>query len=248
MINAVIIDDDPQMASTNNSLLKEYFPEIKVVGFADNVQSGVDLIKEKKPQLVLMDIELKDGTGFHILQKVKPYNFQLIFITAFNQFGIKAIKFSAIDYVMKPVNEYEFKTAIENALVSIESSEMEKQIETFFSHYEKKIQIKKIVLKTAEALHLIDISDIIYCKSDNSYTTFFLNNKDEIMVSKSIKEYEELLTEYHFFKPHQSYLVNLNFVKRIDKSAGGCLILKDKTEILISSRRKPTLIKMLEKL
>ena len=248
MIKAVIIDDDPQMAHTNNSLLKEYFPKIEVVGFADSVLTGVDLIKEKKPQLVLMDIELKDGTGFNILQKVKPYNFQLIFITAFNQFGIKAIKFSAIDYIMKPVNEYEFKTAIENALHTIENSEIEKQIETFFSHYEKKVQIKKIVLKTANSLHLIDISDIIYCKSDNSYTTFFLNNKDEIIVSRSMKEYEELLCDYHFFKPHQSYLVNLNYVNKVDKSTGGCLILKDKTEILISLRRKSSLIKMLEKL
>lgn len=248
MIKAVIIDDDPQMANTNNSLLKEYFPEIEVIGFADTVTTGVELIKEKKPQLVLMDIELKDGTGFHILQKLKPYNFQLIFITAFNQFGIKAIKFSAIDYILKPVNEYEFKAAIENALNTIESSEIEKQIETFFTHYEKKVQIKKIVLKTSEALHLIDISDIVYCKSDNSYTTFFLNDKTEIIVSKGIREYEELLCDYHFFKPHQSYLVNLNYVKKVNKSVGGCIILKDKTEILISSRRKPAFIKMLENL
>ncbi len=248
MIKVAIIDDDPGMAKINSSLLMEYFPEVEIVGFADSVDTGVELIKEKNPQLVLMDIEIKGGTGFHILQKVKPYNFQLIFITAFNEFGIKAIKFSAIDYIMKPVNEHEFQAAIENALNTIENTELEKQIETFFSHYEKKTQIKKIVLKTAEALHLIDISEIIYCKSDNSYTTFYLNNKDEIVVSKSIKEYEELLCDYHFFKPHQSFLVNLNYVKRIDKSTGGYLILKDDTDILISSRRKPALIKMLEKL
>jgi two-component system LytT family response regulator len=248
MIKVAIIDDDPDMTNTNSSLLKKYFPEIEIVGLADSVSTGISLIKDRSPQLVLLDIELKDGTGFDILQQIKNCSFQVIFITAFNQFGIKAIKFSAIDYILKPVNEYEFKKSIENALSTIESSEIEKQIETFFSHYEKKAQIKKIVLKTLDFLHIIDISDIIYCKSDNSYTTFFLNSGEEILVSKSIKEYNEILSDYHFFKPHQSFLVNLNYVKRIDKSTGGFLILKSGSEIAISSRRKPSLIKMLENL
>lgn len=250
MIKAVVIDDDRNIRDINKALLTDYFPEISIVGEADNVSDGVNLIKKYNPDLVLLDIELKDGTGFHILQKVKPYNFKLIFITAFNDFAIRAIKFSAIDYILKPVNEHEFKTAVENALAKIESTEIESQLNHFFDHYQKNIQYKKIVLKTQESLHIVSLSDIVYCQNENVYTTFFLANGEEIIISKGIKEYEELLSDYRFFRPHQSFLVNLNYVKKIDKSAGASIILNDgkNTEILISSRRKNQLIKMLEKI
>jgi len=121
-------------------------------------------------------------------------------------------------------------------------------VNNFFEHYEKKTQSKKIVLKTAENLCLVHVSDIVYCKSDNSYTTFYLDSGEEILVSKSIKEYEEILADYRFFRPHQSFLVNLNFVKRVDKSDGGFLVMKDEVQIPISSRRKISLVQILESL
>ncbi|HSH51715.1 MAG TPA: LytTR family DNA-binding domain-containing protein [Bacteroidales bacterium] len=247
MIKAVIIDDEPEVREVNQRLLNDNFTEIEIVGEADSVDSGVQLIQELKPQLVLLDIDIKGGTGFHILQKVKPYNFGVIFITAFNEFAIKAIKFSALDYILKPVNETEFCAAVQSALNSIENKKIKDQVNNFFDHYERKTQSKKIVLKTSASIYLIDISDIIYCISDNSYTTFHIKDRKDIVVSKSIKEYEKLLESYNFFRPHQSYLVNLHFINKIDKTDGGSIILNNKKEIPVSYRRKQALLQVFDK-
>ena len=248
MTRAVIIDDEKDIREINRRLLSDNFPDIEVVGEADSVETGVELILNEKPQLVLLDIDIKGGTGFHILQKVRPYNFALIFITAFNEFAIKAIKFSALDYILKPVNEVEFCAAIQTACETIEEHRMETQVNNFFEHYEKKTQSKKIILKTCDSIHLVDISDIMYCVSDNSYTTFYIKNKKEIIVSKSIKEFDNLLSVYNFFRPHQSYLVNLNYIDKIDKTDGGSIVLNNKKEIPVSYRRKQALLDVFDKL
>ncbi len=248
MIRAIIIEDEPDIREINRRFLSDNFSDIEVVGEADSVDSGIELIQTEQPQLVLLDIDIKGGTGFHILQKVHPYNFAIIFITAFNEFAIKAIKFSALDYILKPVNEVEFCTAVKNAVESIESKQIETQVNNFFEHYEKKTQSKKIVLKTCDSIHLVDISDIMYCISDNSYTTFYIRDKKEIIVSKSLKEFENLLSVYNFFRPHQSYLVNLHCIDKIDKTDGGSIILNNKKEIPISHRRKQALLDIFDKL
>lgn len=248
MTRAVIIDDEKDIREINRRLLSDNFPDIEVVGEADSVETGVELILNEKPQLVLLDIDIKGGTGFHILQKIQPYNFALIFITAFNEFAIKAIKFSALDYILKPVNEVEFCAAIQAACETIEEHRMETQVNNFFEHYEKKTQSKKIVLKTCDSIHLVDISDIMYCVSDNSYTTFYVKDKKEIIVSKSLKEFENLLSVYNFFRPHQSYLVNLHFIDKIDKTDGGSIVLNNKKEIPVSYRRKQALMDVFDKL
>jgi two-component system, LytTR family, response regulator len=246
MIKAVIIDDEPGLREMNQSMLLQNFNQVEVVGACGTVAEGVEMIQNLQPQLVLLDIQLADGTAFQLLQNVKDQKFSLIFITAHNEFALKAFKFSAIDYILKPVNEHEFCAAVERALATINSSLLGKQVDTFFEYYERKNQNRKIVLKTAEAINVIEVADIVYCRSDNSYTTFYLNNHEKILVSKGMKEYEELLTEYGFFRPHHSFLVNLRFVSRMDKSDGGFLILKDHTEIPVSTRRKAKLIQVLE--
>jgi len=181
-----------------------------------------------------------------LLQNVKPQKFVIIFITAHNEFAIKAFKFSAIDYILKPVNEHEFCDAVERALATIGSTKVVQQVDTFFEHFNREKQTRKMVLKTAESINVIEIGDIVYCRSDNSYTTFYLKGKEKILVSKGMKEYEEILTEYGLFRPHHSFLVNLQFVSKMDKSDGGFLILKDLTEITVSTRRKAKLIQVLE--
>lgn len=248
MIKAVIIEDEIDLREVNRRLIQSNFNDIVVVGEADSVEGGVELIQREKPELVLMDIEIKGGTGFDILKRVKLYNFKLIVVTAFNQFAIRAIKFSAMDYILKPVNEFEFVNAIENALKLIEPNQVEMQMANFIDHYIKKNQAKKIILRTSEAVHLVDISDIEYCQSDNTYTTFYLSNGEKIMVSKPIKNFVEILGECNFFRPHQSFLINLNAVSRIDKTDGGFIILKNGTEIPISTRRKQLINDMLNHL
>lgn len=248
MVKAVIIDDEGNVRNLHKQLLCDNFPDIEVVAEADSVADGIQAIKNNDPDIVLLDIEIKGGTGFNVLQKCKPYQFKLVFITAFNEFAIKAIKFSAMDYILKPVNEFEFIQAIENALERIEQQETEKQLDNFMDHYEKKTQSKKLVLRTSEAMHLVDIADILYCKSDNSYTTFYIKDQKDILVSRGLKEYAELLEGYDFLRPHQSYLVNLHAIKMVDKSDGGFIIMTNGSEVPVSSRRKQMLLSQLEQL
>ncbi|MCD6355031.1 MAG: response regulator transcription factor, partial [Prolixibacteraceae bacterium] len=209
MINAVIIDDEPAMQELNSRLLTEYFPEINLSGIAGSVKSAVELIKNVKPELVLMDIQIEGGTGFQVLQQLKPYTFKVVFITGFDSFAIKAIRFSALDYILKPVDEKEFQLAINRALDTIKFVQNNSlQTEILMESYKKETQNKKLVLKTTKSIHIVDISEIMFCQSDNSYTTFYTIDNEKIVVSKSIKEYEDLLNEYGFLRPHQSYLVN----------------------------------------
>ncbi len=245
---AVIIDDEPNMRMLLREMVADNFSDIRIVAEGASVEEGVSIIELHKPHIVFLDIEIKGGTGFHILQKVKPYSFKLIFITAFNQFAIKAIKFSAIDYILKPVNETEFVQAVNTAIEGVRQTLSITQMDNFIQHLEKEEQRKKIVLRTSDAIHLVEVSDIIYCKSDNSYTSFYLKDKKEILVSKSIKEFADLLEEYRFFRPHQSYLVNLNYVNKIDKSDGGFIILNNGKEIPVSMRRKAYVLQMVETL
>jgi len=249
MIKVVVIDDEPAMQEVNSRLLNEYFPGVKLAGIGNSVGSGVELIKKEKPHLVLLDVELNEGTGFQILQQLKPYSFKVVFITGYDTYALKAIKFSALDYILKPVNEIEFQQAIQHAIDEINESENQQlQTGVLFESLQNENQGKKLVLKTMDSLHIVDADDILFCRSDNSYTTFHLADNEKIMVSRSIREYEELLSGHGFFRPHQSFLVNLNHVKKIDKSDGGFIIMKNKKEIPVSIRQKKRLIQMLENL
>jgi two-component system, LytTR family, response regulator len=249
MIKAVIIDDEIAIQEMNSRLLADYFPEIELVGLADSIKNGVELILRQNPDLVLLDIELTDGTGFQLLQKLQPYNFKVVFITGFDSFAIKAIKFSAIDYILKPVNETEFQQAVQRALELINKNEnTQPQAEVLMNSFKKEFNNKKLVLRTSEFLHIINISDIYFCKSDNSYTTFYFEDNEKILVSKSLKDYEGLLADYGFFRPHQSFLVNLHHIKRVDKTDGGFIVMENKKEIPVSLRQMKNLIGLLEKL
>jgi two-component system, LytTR family, response regulator len=241
-MRVVIVEDEPRLRDTNKTFLKNNFPDMEIVAEAGTVNEAVDAIKTSKPDLVLLDIELADGNCFQVLHQCKPYTFKPVFITAYNQYAIKAIKFSAIDYILKPVNEYEFCNAIQKAVENNQQDEINKQTENFREHYSGITKQKKLVLRTADTMHIIAVDSIIYCKSDNSYTTFFIDDGQEILVSKGIKEYADLLTEYGFLRPHQSYLVNINAISKIDKADGGFIILHNKKEIPISQRRKQIII------
>ena len=247
MVRAVIVEDERYLREIVRKILKDSFSGMEIVGEADSVSEGVRLIDTLQPDLVFLDIEIREGQGFDILEQVAYDEFRVIFITAYNEFAIRAIKFSAIDYILKPVNEEELITAVRRALSEIEKPVLRKQIENFFNNYHN-LQHKKLVIRTSEDIHIININDIIRCESDNSYTTFFMEGGEEILVSRSIKEYEEMLSDYGFIRPHRSHLVNLDYVKKLDKSDGGFLILKDGKEIPVSSRRKHNLLQILNNL
>ncbi len=247
MLKAIIVDDEEFLRSMIRNMLTDNFPEVDIVAEADSVSSGVNAIEAEKPDLVFMDIEIKGGAGFDILEKVNYKDFKLIFITAFNNFAIKAFKFSAVDYILKPIDREEFLTSVRKAVIELEKPLLKEQIENFFNNYQH-LQNKKLVLRTVEDIHIVNINDILRCESDNSYTSFHILDGEIIVVSKSIKEYADILSEFGFIRPHQSHLINMNFIKRLDKSDGGFLIMKDGREIPISTRRKQNLLQILDRL
>jgi two-component system, LytTR family, response regulator len=248
MVSAFIVDDEPELRELNKTLLVKHFREVEVMGTCGTVADAVQFINQHHPSLLILDIRLTDGTGFNILQKINPYDYALIFVTAYNEFAIKAIRFSAIDYILKPIDEEEFKSAVKRALSSINSSKLQEQVSTFFNYYERKTQNRRIVLKTSDAINIVEVADIMYCRSESNYTTFFFSDGSKVMISRVLKDYDDLLAEYGFFRPHHSFLVNLQYIRRLDKSDGGFLVLKDGSEIPISSRRKKKLIEVLENL
>ncbi len=247
-MRVVIIEDEMPLRETNRKLLQNNFPEMEVVGEAGTANDAIAILKETNPDLVLMDIELADGNCFQVLQACKPYTFKVIFITAYNEFAIKAIKFSAIDYILKPINEFEFCNAVNQAIAQRKQDELLLQTAHFEEQYTRKAFSGKLLLRTSDTLHIVNIRDILYCKSDNSYTTFFIRNKKDLLVSHGIKEYEELLTPQGFIRPHQSYLVNINSIEKIDKTDGGFIIMENGKEIPISARRKQLVIDKLNRL
>lgn len=242
MIRTLIIEDEPAVRKEIEYLVSQN-PELILLGAASSVKEALVLIQTTAPQLVLMDIQLTDGTAFDILEQLHEIKFKIIFITAYNHFAIKAIKYGSLDYLLKPLDENELKAAIQKLLTQ--------QIN--LDHQDEKLQIirdnhqlgernldSRIVLTTQESLQVIQLKDIVYCQSEGGYTWFFLANGQKTLISKPLKFYDELLPEDCFLRPHQSYLVNILYVDKYLKI--GDLILKDKTEIPVSTRRKDYIV------
>jgi two-component system, LytTR family, response regulator len=249
MMRTIIIDDEEKARKTIYNYLALSCKEVEVVAQADSVESGYQAIVDFKPDLVLLDINLTDGTGFDLLKKFDHISFKLIFITAYEEFAIKAFKFSALDYLLKPLNPQELVEAIEKAGKTIENENVELRFKAFINNFDNKPKTdKKLVLKTSENIHLVDIKDIIRCEADGGYTTFFLTDGRKILVSKNLKEYEDILTEYNFFRPHHSHLVNLTYMLSFEKRDGGSIVMKDKSMVPVSTRRKDELMNIFENL
>ncbi len=241
MIKTVIIDDELHIRNAvRNKLIKYFKKQLLIVGEADGVKTGVTLINTLQPDLLLLDIELSDGTSFDLLKEVSLVNCKIIFITGFNEHAIKAIRLGAIDYLLKPINDFEFKDAISKVLKT-ETPKIKEQIKISDDFYYKNTK-NRIVLKTFEAYHIIDEDKILYCKSDGNYTTFYIQDKKPIVISKPLKKAKELLSEELFIRPHQSYLVNVNFIEKYLPE--GYLIISD-TTIPVASRRKDLVVNRL---
>ncbi len=249
MIKIIIIDDEARARSAIEKIIVTNVKDVEIVDKADNVENGLNSILRNKPQIVLLDINLPDGTGFDLLRQLPKVDFKLIFITAHEEYAIKAIKFSALDYIVKPIDIGELVTAIENAKNEIVDANNNLKIEAFLANFENiKNDIKKIVLKTADSIHLVNVQNIIRCEADNNYTNFYINDNKKIFVSNTLKEYEEMLTPYNFFRVHQSHLINLNYISKFDKKDGGYLVMTDKSQIPVSARKRHLLLELFDRL
>lgn len=249
MIKVIIVEDEKPIVETIVEILQNNCVGVEILGTAQKITSAKELIQNSNPDIVLLDINLTDGTSFELLENLEKIDFKIIFITAFEEFAIKAIKLSAIDYLVKPLDPLELIKAIDKAKEILLQSNSEIELKALLSNINNLTnKAKKIVLKTAESIHLIDVIDIIRCESDGAYTNFYLNEGKKVMVSKVLKDYEEMLQDYGFMRVHKSHIINLNYIDRFEKADGGYLILKDKSSIPVSVRKKESLMKNFEKL
>jgi len=236
MIKAVIIDDEKRFRDSIRKKLETNFKsEIAIIGEAESVKDGIRLIESQKPDLLFLDIELTDGYSFEILNQLEAHDFQIIFITGFNHLAIQAIKLGALDYILKPIDDDEFFEAVEKAIQSDKNKSIEELIKVS-SDFFNGSKIKRIVLKTADAHHIINEDDLMYCKSEGNYTLFVTKDKEELLISKTLKKTEELLSDTIFIKCHQSYIVNKFYISKL--LSDGYLILNNGTKIPVSGRRK----------
>ena len=245
-LRVVIVEDEKHSRETLRNLLEEFCVNIKVVGLAASVQEAVSVIKAQQPDVIFLDIELQTGTGFDVLEQVKHLNFEVIFTTAFEQYAIKAVKFSSLDYLLKPIDLEELQDAVAKARKLKNQAIYKKQLETLMLNLkQQKPKLNKICLATADGFEFIEVSSIIYCKAEGSYTKFILHGGTELLVSKHLKEYETLLLEQGFMRVHNSYLIHLKAVKKYVKADGGYIIMDNGDTVNVSRSKKDDFLKVM---
>lgn len=246
MINAIIVDDEPYCCEALQLLLGRYCPQIKLMGAYHSGAQALEPIREVQPQLLFLDIEMPRMNGFELLEKVKDLNFELIFTTSYDAYAIKAIRHSALDYLLKPIDREELQLSIRKAEQRLKAP-LPQQIDLLFQKLQSPANLfSKIAIPTMEGLQLVAVDTIIYCLSDSNYTILTLKDKQKVVASRTLKEIEELLEDYSFLRVHHSHLINLNEVCKYIKGEGGYLVMSDGASINVSRSRKEGLLKRLQ--
>lgn len=244
-MKAVIVDDMPLAIESLQTDLKEYLPEIEILETANSVVSGAKLIKKLKPDLVFLDIEMPDGLGFDLLDLLDhPYP-NIIFVTGSNEYAIKAFRYSAIDYILKPADpellveayqKVKLKTGLSNEQISIAKGSLKNDVAS------------QLALNTQDELRIVEIQDIVRCEADSNYTTFYFQDKSKMIVTKSLKEYDKILSPLGFIRSHQSHLVNTYYIDSFQKADGGYLLLNDNQMVPVSVRKRSEVMELLKSL
>ncbi|MCB9360691.1 MAG: response regulator transcription factor [Flavobacteriales bacterium] len=238
MINAVIIDDEEKGRKLLEILVSNYCSGVNIVGKANSVATGIPLIEETNPDLVFLDVEMTGGNGFDLLEKMAPINFSVIFTTAYDQYAIKAFKYSALDYLLKPIDEEELMAAVKKVKPN-DGENHNKKINHLLEHFQKPKSINnRLALSTLNGLEFVEIDKIIRCEADSKYTFVYIKDGKRLHITKNLKEFEDMLTEHNFFRIHHSHLVNLSYVTKYHKGRGGYVELEDGTSIGVSQRKK----------
>lgn len=235
----VIIDDEPDAVDFISTIIAEYCPGLEVKGTAHNVKDGVSLIREIKPELLFLDVEMPNGTGFDLLTHFPEKDFDVIFITAFNHYAIKAIKYSAVDYILKPININEFIESV-NKVVHKRKTMPAGNMSDFESLLEnlRSSSPTRLVIPTSDGREYLNPKEIIRIEADRSYCWFYLTDKRKILVSRHLKEFQDLLNDRNYFRPHNSHLINLDYVKKFIRHDGGYIQMTDGAQIPIARNRK----------
>jgi two-component system LytT family response regulator len=237
--SVVIVEDEKHSQEALKNLLTEFFPEVVVVSVASDVKNAVETLRQHQPEIVFMDIELNPGTGFDVVTQTRNLNYAVIFTTAYEQYAIQAIRFSSVDYLLKPIDLDELRSAIEKASKMISDQRRQQQIDLLLTNLsaENNLQ-RKICLASSEGLEFFNVSDIIYCEANGAYTEFTMQDKRKIMVSKNIKEYENMLPESFFLRVHNRHLINLAEVKKYIRADGGSILMNNGDTVYLSPRKK----------
>lgn len=237
MITVLIVDDEPRASNLLKNNITHFIPEITTVLIANSAEEGLAIIKEQRPQLIFLDIEMPKMNGFEMLNQITEWNFDVIFTTAFNQYAIKAIRYSALDYLLKPIDGNELRNAFDHF---IQQTRQHISNAGLYKNLIKNLEQKdeqhfKLSLSSTDGNIFIDVNDIVRCEADSNYTIFYFSNQKKWVATKTLKEYDEILCNRGFVRVHKSHLVNKNFVQKIMDTQ---LILKDNTPIEIARRRR----------
>lgn len=241
LVRSLLIDDESYARQNLRRVIDVACPEIRVVGEADSVKSGKDAIRSLKPDLVFLDVEMNDGEGFDLLRQLPDIPFRVIFVTAYEKYALRAIRFSALDFLLKPVQKEDLLAAIAK-LKNVHGPDYQRKINLLMGN---RPSPTRIALPVIDGYVFIDVESVIRCEADGNYTRFFLDNGEKIMVTRTLKEYEDILEAAGFFRLHHSHLVNLQSIVRYKKGEGGSVILKDGTELEVARRRKDDFLKMI---
>jgi two-component system, LytTR family, response regulator len=245
-IRCAIIEDEADNRQNLRLLLGTYCPQLEIVGEAGGVEDGLMMIRQTRPELIFLDVELQDGTGFDLLAGLQTLELNVIFVTAYTHYAIKAIKFNAVDYIMKPIDIHELCQAVDKASRKTEAKDSLLKIRNLISNLGAADNgSKRIALASVDALKMVEVRNIIRLEGENNYTRFFFKHEPPMLVSKTIKEYEAMLQDYDFFRVHQSHLVNMAYVTAYVKGEGGILIMTDGAQVAVSRHRKPDLMERL---
>ena len=246
-MKVLIVDNEPNLRRSCRDLLNLLFPQLEEIHEAEGVQTALEKILDLDPDIVLLDVEMDDGTGFDLMGQINKPRFELIFITAHDKYAINTFQFSAIDYLLKPVDPILFKKSIDKAISNAKSHDFKLQIDFLLNQINGiHDQDRRIVLKDISNIHYVKVSEILYCEAKGNYTQFYIEDEKPILVSKILKEYEQLLEPLGFIRTHNSYLLNPHKVKKYDKEDGGSLILENGDAVPLSQRRKESVLALLE--
>jgi len=245
MIKAIIIDDIEQARITLKKDLQVYAPDVTVIGEADGVVTGAKLLKEVRPDVLFLDIQMQDGSGFDLLDILNKIPFKIIFITASDAHAIKAFRYAAVDYLLKPVDPDQLIASLARCREqNLNENEKYKLLNDSLKDSQKPHE--RLALHTQDKIHIVNIQDIIRCESNINYTEFFFQNGKKLLVTRTLKDFEDLLSDQGFYRVHQSFLVNTRFIKEFLKADGGFLLMSDGSMIPVSTRKRPEVMKMLE--
>jgi two-component system LytT family response regulator len=247
-IKTLIVDDEADAVGFISSIIREYCPKLEVIGFANSAKDGVSLIIEKQPELVFLDVEMPHGSGFDLLAQFPDKTFDVVFITAFNQYAMKAIKFSAVDYILKPINISEFIEAVDKVTEKRSHSHHQQINYSELLENLKSALPTKLAIPTSEGMEYLNTRDIIRIEADRSYCWFYLQDRRKYLVSKNLKDYQDLLSDRDFFRPHNSHLINLDHVKKYIKQDGGYIEMTDGSHIPVSRIKRDLFLQQMARM